>query len=328
MNIINRLNDVDKLVTTIIQDYLSLILYDDWKTTLYKYIKTGNIDNSIRYKYANEYNKILEKGIDSYSIKDVDITFMYEIIRSKDITLNPRLEDKLFKYLGIVVDDRNEYKHISYNEDEEELYLMGLLHLCHIRRFLKRFNTYENNVDIQCRANFFDKYIKEVNSLKDILDEERIKAVEFTKEIDYLIESYFASNDKLAAWLDIKEFYMKKPFANIEDKMKELDKFSIIAYDNGIVEAKHNAINYLLFEEKNYTRVEKILIEDFKDGIDPLNIEELLFALEYFKNHNIEKSNEFKFLISHLTNAEYKTGKNSYKLVEIEPEILCRKKIK
>lgn len=330
MKIKNRLADVDELITIIIQEYLNFIVYDDWKIILIDYMKKVITERSYFFKYAEEYNKIIEKGENSYSIKNMDITFMYEIIKSKEIQLNRRIEDKLFRYLGTVVDDRNEYKHINYNEDEEELYLMGLLHLCHVRRFLKRLLINEQNIDQVIKDVFCKKYLKRVNDLKNILDEERIKIVEFTKQAVNNINNYLASDDKDNAWLEICEFYMGKPFNDIEDKMKELYKFSAMAYEVGIKNAKYCAMDYYLYEDKDYDKVEKLLIEDFNEGdkITLQKIDNLIYRLDYFKKHNIEKSNAFKMMISELKNKKFTSGKNEYRIIEIESDVLRIKKVK
>lgn len=81
----------------------------------------------------------------------------------------------------MIVDDRNEYDHSSKNEKEEELYLKGLLDLCHLRRFVSTVNKDENQIPLEYRKKYFKESIDKIIALKNLLDEKRIKFIQQDK---------------------------------------------------------------------------------------------------------------------------------------------------
>ena len=71
----NRMADVVKLRCNACQDFLKLIISDNWQQFVYNKAQREIQDNG-RYKekYLSAYEKMREIGIDNYSVDDMDLT--------------------------------------------------------------------------------------------------------------------------------------------------------------------------------------------------------------------------------------------------------------
>lgn len=102
----NRMADVVKLRCNACQDFLKLIISDNWQQFVYNKAQREIQDNE-RYKekYLSAYEKMREIGIHNYSVDDMDVTFISEIIHGCR-NIAPTAEGTR-KRLEQLIEDRN-----------------------------------------------------------------------------------------------------------------------------------------------------------------------------------------------------------------------------
>lgn len=113
MDVRNRMADVIKLRCNVCQDFLKLIITDNWQQFIYEKAKK-EIDNNGRYKdkYISAYEKMREIGIDNYSIDSMDVTFISEIVHGcKEIAPT---NDRTRKSIEQLVEDRNLIENVKF----------------------------------------------------------------------------------------------------------------------------------------------------------------------------------------------------------------------
>lgn len=258
MDIRNRMADVVKLRCNACQDFLKLIIKSGWQQDLYNKA-FDEVNNNGRYKdkYIATYEKMRDIGINNYGIEDMDVTFISEVLHGcPHIALaDKRVKDAMKR----LTEDRNLTNHSSENEPAEELYLRGLLSLCNLRNFVRTVDKFETSLDDCIRLSYRSKYIKLIDDLKEILDDERIELVCKTKEIKKDIQKILSSPDPLKTWVEISKIYMDKYWI-LEKDYDRYNEFMVRASDAGIAQAHSGAANYFLIIEKDYEEAEKRLL--------------------------------------------------------------------
>ena len=149
-----------------------MIIADNWQQFIYNKAKR-EVENNGRYrdKYISVYEKMREVGIDNYSIDDMDVTFISEVIHGcKKIAPT---DDRTRKSIEQLTEDCNLTNHSGENENPEELYLRGLLALCNLRNFIRTVDKFETSIDDGVRINYRSTYAKLIEEVEDNLDEER-----------------------------------------------------------------------------------------------------------------------------------------------------------
>ena len=245
MDVRNRMADVIKLRCNVCQDFLKLIIDDNWQQFIYEKAEK-EIDSNGRYKdkYISAYEKMREIGIDNYSIDNMDVTFISEIVHGcKEIAPT---DDRTRKNIKQLVEDRNLINHSNENEEPEELYLQGLLALCNLKNFIKAVDKFEINIQDNVRIEYRRKYVKLIDDLKDILDEERILLIQKRKNILKDVQRILDCTDekqRLSTWWKLERLYMDK-YWKLENDCDTYFEFTIAASDAGIREAHSGAVNY------------------------------------------------------------------------------------
>ncbi len=82
MEIRNRTADVVKLRSNVCQDFLRMILKDNWQEPLWNIVQREVETGNYRDKYIKAYNRMLDKGIDAYSVDDMDVSFIFQVVTS------------------------------------------------------------------------------------------------------------------------------------------------------------------------------------------------------------------------------------------------------
>ncbi|MBE6742519.1 MAG: hypothetical protein E7570_09515 [Ruminococcaceae bacterium] len=253
MDVNNRIADVIKLRSNICQKFLHLKLDNNvqWKSVVYEKVRI-KIENKTPYytsNYSCLYEKIRDIGIDDYSIEDMDVSLISHLIEDFNGLL--KVENQTKKAFKQLVDDRNLTNHSSGNEEEEEQYLIGLLSLIRLKEFVRIVDKYELSINDNKRLLFRQRNIKRIDSLKEILDNERIELIYIDKEIDRDIQVLIDDKDK-NTWLRINGTYFKR--ITEEEGRNRYQKFIIKASDAGIPAAHIYALS--LFED-NWNELEK-----------------------------------------------------------------------
>ena len=268
MDVRNRMADVIKLRCNVCQDFLKLIIDDNWQQFIYEKAEK-EIDSNGRYKdkYISAYEKMREIGIDNYSIDNMDVTFISEIVHGcKEIAPT---DDRTRKNIEQLVEDRNLINHSNENEEPEELYLQGLLALCNLKNFIKAVDKFEINIQDNVRIEYRRKYVKLIDDLKDILDEERILLIQKRKNILKDVQRILDCTDekqRLSTWWKLERLYMDR-YWKLENDRDRYMEFIISASDAGIREAHNGAVNYFFIINKDYEEGERrlfMLYESYK----------------------------------------------------------------
>lgn len=251
-----------------------------WQKQLYAKAKY-EVEASTKYrdKYITAYERMRDSGIEQYSIDDMDVSLIVEVLYDlKDVF--PAERNTIYS-INKVKADRNAKGHSCENEDLEELYLQGLLNLVNLRRFVVDVDKYEVSIADEYRLDFRRKYIPLIDRLKETLDDERIESLHAAKQIDRDISKILQSKNPDATWLQVWELYMNRDW-KLEKNPQGFTNFLVKASDAGIKYAHSGAMDYFLFIQKDYVEVErrmvmllgayaKLPIHEMKSVLDAIN---------------------------------------------------------
>ncbi len=289
MDIRNRMADVVKLRSNVCQEYLRMVIIDDWKEKLYKKAKK-EVEENGNYigSYIEVYGKMREMGMDSYSIEDMDVTVISMIVRFLGDIAPACRETK--KAMANLKDDRNETQHSNENEKKEELYLRALVSLCDLRNFVRTVDRFERSISDEIRIGFRKRNIEKINSLMELLDEERIRLVEKRKNVERDINNIICSRSSLDEWIKTYELYKKQ--AKLYDDKDIENQFVIMASDAGIKQAHLLAAYYFYYLDdidEYENRLYKVYNEIEESGSD---------AKEIVSNINCYLSQRYKHVLT------------------------------
>jgi hypothetical protein len=254
MDIRNRMTDVVTLRTHALQDFLRLVLCENWRTYVYKRART-EIEGQFRNSYIDAYKKMRDVGIENYDIDDMDVSFICVIINycGSIAKTQPKTRDALKKLTG----DRNATGHSDANEDDEELYRRGWRDLDNLREFVNTVDLVESSIEDGARLSYRQKYISEIDHLMDLLDEERIELLQYRKNIQKDIQKVLNSDYPLKTWNEVHDMYMKKYFLQ-EKNLEKFAEFVIAAADAGIPYAHSLAIDCFIVKENYLEAVRRL----------------------------------------------------------------------
>ena len=278
MDVRNRMADVVKLRNNVLQDFMEMILRPGWQQKFYAKAKNEVVNNT-RYKnnYIAAYEKMRDKGYENYSVKDMDVSIIYQIVKYvKNITLS--VDDYTLRIIESIKNDRNLTNHSSENETPEELYLRGLVALIDLRELVCSVDKNITAIDDNTRLNYRQKYVKAIEEMKDLLDDERIELVQSVKNIKRDIANIQNSKNPLQEWITVQGNYSDR-WLKLHQGREGYFRFIRMASDAGIQEAHYHAA---LCEK----------IENNCSGV------EYRLLLEY---EGLEKTGEFDFYYAEKT---------------------------
>jgi len=284
MEIRNRMPDVVKLRCNACQEFLKMVIKHNWQQRLYDIAKEAIEHNRYADNYRPAYEKMRDIGIENYSIDEMDVTFITQVVCfcSSIVSVQKQTKDALTK----LRDDRNLTNHSNENEEDEELYLRCLLSLCNLRSFVKAVDKFEINIDDAYRLNYRNKYIPQIEELMDILDEERIALIQRTKDIIKDINRLLSCSDdetRLRMWCDISKLYMDREW-KLDKNPERYNEFIVMASDAGIPEAHINAAIYFLNIKKDYVEMERRLqmMFDSRDRLTAGNVHSIIESINWY----------------------------------------------
>lgn len=284
MKMRNRMPDVAKLRCNACQEFLKMVIKPNWQQRLYDIAKEAIEHNRYADNYRPAYEKMRNIGIENYSIDEMDVTFITQVVCfcSSIVSVQKQTKDALTK----LRDDRNLTNHSNENEEDEELYLRGLLSLCNLRSFVKAVDKFEINIDDADRLNYRNKYIPQIEELMDILDEERIALIQRTKDITKDINRLLSCSDdetRLRIWCDISKLYMDREW-KLDKNPERYNEFIVMASDAGIPEAHINAAIYFLNIKKDYVEMERRLqmMFDSRDRLTAGNVHSIIESINWY----------------------------------------------
>lgn len=255
MEIRNRMADVVKLRCNACQDFLGMVIKPGWQEKLYAIAKDAVENNHYADNYIAAYEKMRDLGISNYQVTDMDVSFITQVVKFCGSVASVQKPTK--EALVKLKDDRNLTNHSDENEEEEELYLRGLLALCNLRNFIRTVDKVELSISDSERLQFRKKYLPAIDELQELLDDERIQLVQSRKERKRDIQRVLESEDMDTVWSDVRMLYTTKSlFVN-----KDWDtywSFILEAAESGVVQAYSEAAHYY-YDKGEYDRAEYYL---------------------------------------------------------------------
>ena len=305
MDIRNRMADVIKMRSNVCQDFLCLVIKPNWKNNLYDIAKSNVSIPSLRSKYINAYEKMRDYGIDAFKISDMDVTFITMLVNYCENIVEVSNNTK--QALHVVNKDRNISSHSNDNEKEEELYLRALIALLNLKDFVRVVDEEETTIKDEERSNFRKKYIPQIDSLMEQLDDERIVLVQKRKEIVRDITEVINSDNPTHAWWikwdEYDKRYRKKDFDNYA-------RFIRIASDYGIEDAHMMAATFCLGQEKadpvDYSKriIKALKAWETKKELNREKVNEILSSINrYIEKHT--KAKEIEDIIKQIRDIGY-----------------------
>lgn len=303
MDVRNRMADVVKLRCNACQDFLKLVIRPNWQQNLYNKAEK-EVTNNTKYKdkYIAVYEKMRDIGIENYSVDDMDVTFISEMVYGCRNIVPTEKETK--KAIAQLKADRNLTNHSNENEDQEELYLRGLLALCNLRNFVRIVDKAETSIDDDTRIQYRRDYIAKIEDLKTLLDDERIELIKRDKDMRADIEKVLNANDGGRTWATVNNAYFDRCFKINKDAEAYKD-FIFKAADAGIMEAYGSAADYYI-DVKKYNEAEKLLYtlynSDDEKNHDPRNMMKLA---SIYLNQQSENAGDGKKILQELIERGY-----------------------
>lgn len=236
MKIRNRIPDIETLQVHILQDFFKMELAvkfsgDEWKAVLLNEIQNG-VNSKYSSSYIGAWEKIQLRGIDSYSVDDMDTTIILAILKGKG-SFDCCTEYKIKRNFDNLQSDRNFDAHMTGNETASQLLQWAYGALQNIGKFVSSVwkNSHASDED---KLAFNRKYQREIEVISKQLEDdykESLRSEEIEQDIKRDICAIGASNDPRRTYCDIYGRY-------IALRNMELSKrFVLTAADEGIIYA-------------------------------------------------------------------------------------------
>lgn len=244
MKIRNRIADIKALQAHILQDYLIMALEVNFLDNTWKPIFRDEVQKSVksqfRQSYVGAWDKMQLKGLDDYSIDDMDTTIITAILKGPQYGAFGCCKfNKINQYLDYLQDDRNIEAHTTGNENDSELLQWAYGSLHNISRFISAVaNAKDCNISDNKRNSYAQKYQAEIESLR-LQFECDYKGAFRAEEIDQCINRDITriknSKDPYRTYVEIEGEYINK--RNDEGRPNILlhSRFIYAAADAGII---------------------------------------------------------------------------------------------
>ena len=353
MDVRNRMADVVKLRCNVCQDFIRMILKEGWQKELYKKAQEEITSNGrFKDKYIPTYEQMRnsENGIDDYSVDDMDVTLITELVEANFRGKFPGIksvEDVTRIALKELRDDRNRTNHSNENEEADELYLCGLLALCNLREFVRTVDKVEKGIDDEQRLAYRQMYIPKIEELKGLLDDERIELIQKKKNMRKDVQRVLESDDP-RTWEEVSWLYLNR--SKLERNKDLLNEFMVCASDAGLEQGHFSAALYFMYPLRDYKEAERrlFMLYNSKSEHTSYDARELLSAINFYlelgneitvgmqeiidglseRGFNIEKSEGGFYGLVEENDSAYKAEQENYKVdvQKVIKEVLSRKK--
>lgn len=194
--LINNLHQAGTLLQGILQEYFLMELDKNFPNNSWKPVFLEYIEDESRRGYADKYNAALqiirEKGMDNYSVFDMDVTLIVSILKGRGQFECCR-ETSIRNQLDSLREDRNAEKHNTFENTFNQYMLsaeknlsMDILEKCSTladevqsltdgiikdsKRFLERIKNLpikDNIADSEVRNELYERYLTKLNRCKD-----------------------------------------------------------------------------------------------------------------------------------------------------------------
>jgi|GEM_PF-3595433 len=244
MKIRNRISEIKILQAHILQDYFKMALAanfidDTWKSIFHDEVQK-RVESDFPQSYVGAWEKMQLKGMDHYSIDDMDTTIITAILKySYDGPFSNCKFQNIFQYLGYLQEDRNIDAHTTGNETDSELLQWAYGSLHNISRFISAVAKAKDcKVSDDKRNSYARKYQAEIKSLRLQFEndyKEVFQAEEIDQSINRDIERIKTSKDPFRTYVEIEGQYINKRDNEGKSDLILHKKFMQTAADAGIV---------------------------------------------------------------------------------------------
>lgn len=325
MNVRNRMADVIKLRCNACQDFLKLLLNDNWQQELYELAQKEVTNNTFqKNRYIAAYEKMRDIGFENYTVDDMDVTFISTIVDANNCNKFKAMNsvhDNTRKSLMQLRDDRNLTNHSDENEEPDELYLRGLLALCNLKNFVRTVDKYELSIEDEKRQSYRQQYITGIDSLEEKLDEERIELIQWKKEMNRDIRKIKESNNQSYEFGRVCNHYFDRyiKFEKTDQSYEKYNYFIIQASNCGIEGAHSLAVMHFIIE-KDYSEAERRLFMWYssKKEFHINDVQEIVRDINHLINLKYKLTNSLQEIIDGLISKGFKITKTSKGLFEID----------
>ena len=245
MKIRNRIADIKTLQVHILQDYFSMALAANFIDHQWKPIFRNEVQKSVKNpqfsrSYIGAWEKMQLKGMDNYSIDDMDTTIITTILKApKEGLFGCCKFNKINQYLDHLQDDRNIDAHTTGNETDSELLQWAYGSLHNISRFICAVaNAKDCKVSDDVRNPYARKYQVEIDSLRLQFEndyKEAFVAEEIEQSIHRNVERIKTSKDPHTTYMEIERQYFNKQDNEGKHDFILYNRFMQTAADAGIV---------------------------------------------------------------------------------------------
>lgn len=247
-------SEIDELICKALQDYLSLVVNNNWQEKLFSIAEDAVINNHFKSKYIAVYNTLVDMDdISKFATSDMDVTLIVSVVYYRHDFVN--IKDETREALYHLSQDRNQSGHSTKNETPDELFERGISALRNLEVFIRSVDNNEDSIPKNERSKYRNQYMNSIKRLRESLREERDYISQkriILKDIQRILES----NDPPREWLKVsKPYFEDKLLTNKED----FYAFITEAAKAGIVQAYPIAGDYYYHIVHDYDLAEKYL---------------------------------------------------------------------
>ena len=280
MNIIHRIEDIEVLRNEVFRDYLKMALKPGWQKSLHEEAKEKIERRDHIEKYRPIYDRMHDYGIDNYSVDDMDMTAMIQLVLYSSFDpFQFKPEGKTRNFFHQFKNDRNTKGHLTGKEEADELFAYGIFALKRIKDFIVAVDENEKMIPEEDRSAFRIGNIKKIDILRKSLLKDLGRYAQIRLEADEYIEKFKKAGPEEALSLrcEIGEHYFLRYHKTDPERLTE---FYFCLADAEIIEFFGTSFRNLVVNE-DYDRADYILNKwfnclknepkaDFKEMVDIL----------------------------------------------------------
>ena len=292
MGVRGLIGDINKLRCNACQDFLKMIVLPNWQENLFKAVKTKIDNKEYAEKYKDAYCRMRDIGYENYTIDEMDISFIAQIlIYLPNCDIVSALDSRTIYAFRKIKDDRNAVDHSCENEDTEELYIRAISEIRCIQDFVRTVDDNEHSIPEDQREAYRKEYIQKCEDIKKrvrkAFGESNGWLFAIEKDISKILNS--KDDERVNAWLD-KFLQYTKDWSNKKIAFDpEYKAFLVMSSDAGIQEAYFSTIDYILTVEKNVSEaIQKI--KQYYTGDVKLPISDAKFFVEALNNYILKNA--------------------------------------
>ena len=311
MSIRNEIDAIVELKSHICQDFLQMILCDNWQERLYNKAKSMiETSDSQKKNYVSAYNLMCEKGYTNYTVKDMDVSFIVVIVQfCSKCSIVHSIQRSTLSSLIALRDDRNIKCHSSDNEPIEVLFDNCHVSLRLLKTFIERVNENETFINDTTRLSYIKKYYDKIESLQKHIDKKYLSLVQWQIDVESDIQSIKSSDNQLATWTTINRKYLDL-YHTIDQYKEKYYPFVIAASNAGIIYAHLLTANYYISINSNPSEAEYRMLQFYKayKDLPQYEAKELVDCIHVYQLNNNSITPQIEQILEGIRSQGYSIG--------------------